>query len=144
MEKIWNEFCKLDLFFLNDSLENSLIYPKTKSASHCPTELFPIYPNNHWTIRWRDNHIFVPSSNRIKLKIDWFLEAPNHCSAQPQLGKRICINYKKYHWKISFMNDCFHFYMDIPKHWRTFIWILYKIHYNLYTVRVCLCSIIWL
>ena len=50
------------------------------------------------------------------LNQDIVYEAPNHCSAQPQLGKRICINYKKYHWKISFMNDCFHFYMDIPKH----------------------------
>ena len=57
----------------NNSVENSLIYPKNKSASHCPTELFPIYPNNHWTIRWRDDHIIVPSSSRIKLKNDWFV-----------------------------------------------------------------------
>ena len=47
--------------------------PKNKSASHCPTELFPIYPNNHWTIRRWDDHIVVSSSNRIKLKIDWFI-----------------------------------------------------------------------
>ena len=52
-----------------------MICPKNKSASHCPTELFPIYPNNQWTIRQRDNHIVVPSSNRIKLKIDWILFA---------------------------------------------------------------------
>ena len=63
----------MDFFLQNNSVENSLICPKNKSASHCLTELFPIYPNNHWTIRWRDNHIVVPSSNRIKLKIDWFL-----------------------------------------------------------------------
>ena len=61
---------KNGFFFQNSSLENSLICP-TKSASHCPTELFPIYPNNHWTIRRRDDHIVVPSSNRIKSKIDY-------------------------------------------------------------------------
>ena len=77
---IWKNFernfarnCVKNGFFLqNNSVENSLICPKNKSASHCPTELFPIYPNNHWTIRQRDDHIVIPSSNRIKLKIDWF------------------------------------------------------------------------
>ena len=65
--------CVKNWFFLqNNSVENSLICPKNKSASRCLTELFPIYPNNHWTIRRRDDHIVVPSSNRIKLKIDWF------------------------------------------------------------------------
>ena len=77
---IWKNFernfarnCVKNGFFLqNNSVENSLICPKNKSASHCPTELFPIYPNIHWTMRRRDDHIIVPSSNRIKLKIDWF------------------------------------------------------------------------
>ena len=64
---------KMDFFSQNDSLENSLICPKNKSASHCPTELFPIYPINHWTIRRRDNHTVVPSSHRIILKIVRFL-----------------------------------------------------------------------
>ena len=79
MKKFWKEFfkklCKKLIFFLkNNYIENSLICPiKDKSENHCPTELFPIYPDNHWTIRRRDNHIVVPSSNRIKLKIDWFL-----------------------------------------------------------------------
>ena len=63
----------MDFFLKNNYVENSLICPKDKSENHCPTELFPIYPDNHWTIRRRDNHIVVPSSNRIKLKIDWFL-----------------------------------------------------------------------
>ena len=49
-----------------------MIYTKAKPASHCLTELFSIYQNKHWTIRRRDDHIIVPSSNRIKLKIDWF------------------------------------------------------------------------
>ena len=63
---------KNGFFFLqNNSVENILICPKNKWTSHCPTELFPIYPNNHWTIRQRDDHIVLPSSNRIKLKIDW-------------------------------------------------------------------------
>ena len=77
---IWKNFernfarnCVKNGFFLqNNSVENSLICPKNKSASHCPTELLPIYPNNHWTIRRRYDHIVIPSSNRIKLKIDWF------------------------------------------------------------------------
>jgi hypothetical protein len=46
--------------------------PRAKSANHCLTELFSIYQNKHWTIRRWDNHIVVPSSNHIKLKIDWF------------------------------------------------------------------------
>ena len=52
---------------------NYLKCPKSKSLSHCLTELFSIYQNKHWTIRRRDGHIVVPSSNRIKLKIDGFL-----------------------------------------------------------------------
>ena len=63
----------MDFFFQNNSVEDSLICPRTKSASHCLTKLFPIYQNKHWTIRRRDDHIVVPSSNRIKLKIDWFI-----------------------------------------------------------------------
>ena len=88
---IWKEFCKKlcnnGFFFQNNSLENSLICPKNKSASHCPTELFPIYPNNHWTIRRRDDHTVVPSSNRIKLKIVWFLHAPNCRITTIQISK---------------------------------------------------------
>ena len=82
---IWKKFeknfarncVKNDFFFFQKkSVENSLICPKNKSASHCPTELFPIYPNIHWTIRRRDDHIVVPSSNSIKLKIDWIQLKP--------------------------------------------------------------------
>ena len=40
-----------------------------------PTELFPIYQNKHLTIRRRDDHIAVPSSNRIKSKIDSLIES---------------------------------------------------------------------
>ena len=49
---------------------NSLKCPRAKSSNHCLTELFSIYQNKHWTIRRRDDHIVVPSSNRIKSKID--------------------------------------------------------------------------
>ena len=46
-----------------------MICPKTKSATHCLTELFPIYQNKHWTIgRW-DDHSVNPSSHHIILKI---------------------------------------------------------------------------
>ena len=76
---IWKNFernfarnCVKNGFFLqNNSVENSLICPRAKSSNHCLTELFSIYQNKHWTIRWRDDHIVVPSSNRIKSKIDW-------------------------------------------------------------------------
>ena len=47
--------------------------PRAKSSNHCLTELFSIYQNKHWTIKRRDNHIVVSSSNHIKLKIDWIL-----------------------------------------------------------------------
>ena len=95
---IWKNFernfarnCVKNGFFLqNISVENSLICPKNKSASHCPTELFPIYPNNHWTIRRRYDHIVVPSSNRIKLKIDWFSE---YCQI---INLRFCFIKKDY------------------------------------------------
>ena len=65
----------MDFFFKNNSVENSLICPRTKSASHCLTKLFPIYQNKHWTIRRRDNHIVVQSSHRNISKIDGFFIA---------------------------------------------------------------------
>ena len=40
---------------------------KSKSLSHCLTELFPIYQNKHWTVRRQDNHSVNPSSHRITL-----------------------------------------------------------------------------
>ena len=52
-----------------------MICHKAKSANHCLTELFSIYQNKHWTIRRRDDHIVVPSSNHIKSKIDWILNS---------------------------------------------------------------------
>ena len=65
------KLCKKWIFSLqNNSVENIFICPKTKSATHCLTELLPIYENKHWTIRRRDGHIVVPSSNCNILKID--------------------------------------------------------------------------
>ena len=80
---IWKNFernfarnCVKNGFFLqNNSVENSLICPRTKSANHRLTELFSIYQNKHWTIRRRDDHIVVPSSNLIKSKIDWIVHS---------------------------------------------------------------------
>ena len=98
--------CVKNGFFLqNNSVENSLICPKNKSASHCPTKLFPIYPNNHWTIRRWDDHIVVPSSNRIKLKIDWFLV-------------RKWISYNGVKGFLIFINPCFNktfMFLDISQ-----------------------------
>ena len=54
----------MEFYFQSDSVKNSLICPKTKSATHCLTELFPFYQNKHWIIRRRDNHTIVLSSDR--------------------------------------------------------------------------------
>ena len=45
----------------------------SKSLNHCHTELFTIYQNKHWTIRWWGDHSFDPSSHCIILKIVVFL-----------------------------------------------------------------------
>ena len=74
---IWNNFqrnfarncVKSRILFSRNSVKNSLICPKAKSATHCLTKLFPIYQNTHWTIRQQDNHTFVPLSHHIILKI---------------------------------------------------------------------------
>ena len=52
---------------------NSLKCPKSKSLSHCLTQLFPIYQNKPWTIRQQDYRFVDPSSHRIILKIVGFL-----------------------------------------------------------------------
>ena len=62
----------MDFFFQNNSVENSLICHKDKSAKHCPIEIFPIYQKKHWTIRRWDDHIVVQTSRRNIFKIDGF------------------------------------------------------------------------
>ena len=47
--------------------------PKTKSATHCLTDLFSIRQNKHWTIRRRDNRFVDQSSHCILFKIVGFL-----------------------------------------------------------------------
>jgi hypothetical protein len=37
------------MIFQSNSVMNSLKCPKSKSLSHCLTELFPICQNKHWT-----------------------------------------------------------------------------------------------
>ena len=54
------------------SVKNSLICPKTKSATHCLTELFPIYQNKHWTIRWWVDHTVVPLSQVLYWRLSDF------------------------------------------------------------------------
>jgi hypothetical protein len=63
--------------FASNSVMNSLKCPKSKSLSHCLTELFPIYQNKHWTIRRRNDCFVHLPFHRIILKIDGF-----HTSAQ--------------------------------------------------------------
>ena len=83
----------MDFFFQNSSVENSLICPRTKSASHCLTELFPIYQNKHWTIRRRDDHIIVQSSHCNISKIDGFQVLIVHTMAQSHC-KSVTIFYR--------------------------------------------------
>ena len=63
----------MEFYFQSNSVMNSLKCPKSKSLSHCLTELFPIYQNEHWTIRRRDDCFVDPLSHGIILKIVGFL-----------------------------------------------------------------------
>ena len=70
-----NKLCKkMESYFQSNSVMNSLKCPKSKSLSHCLTELFPIYQNKHWTIRLRDDCSVDPSSHHNILKVVGFLE----------------------------------------------------------------------
>ena len=62
----------MEFFFQNNSVENSLICPKDKSASHCPIELFPIYPNIHWTIRQRYRRPLIQPYWRLTEFMIWY------------------------------------------------------------------------
>ena len=62
----------MEFYFQSNSVKNSWKCPKAKSATHCLTELFPIYQNKHWTIRRRDDRSVDPSSHHIILKIVGF------------------------------------------------------------------------
>ena len=88
----------------------SLICPKTKSATHCLTELFPIYQNKHWTIRWHDNPFVDPSSHRICiLKIVGFQYSPLKCSSDLEgtlLDSSGAVYGKsEYAWKVCVYNQ---------------------------------------
>jgi hypothetical protein len=63
----------MEFYFQSNSVMNSLKCPKSKSLSHCLTELFPFYQNKHWTIQQRDDCSVDPSFRRIVLKIVGFL-----------------------------------------------------------------------
>ena len=60
----------MEFYFQSNSVKSNFICPKAKSATHFLTELFPIYQNKHWTIRQRDDHIVVQSSQGNISKID--------------------------------------------------------------------------
>ena len=65
----------MEFYFQSNSVMNSLKCPKSKSLTHCFTELFPIYQKNHWTIRRWDDQTTVPSTHHIISKIVGFLNA---------------------------------------------------------------------
>ena len=79
----------MDFFFQNNSVENSLICPRTKSASHCLTE-FPIYQNKHWTIKRWDDHIVVQSSHRNILTDFYSLHWKSKKSRSLFWHKKVC------------------------------------------------------
>ena len=79
------KLCKKWIFFQNNSVENSLICPRTKSASHCLTELFPIYQNN---IGPSDGKAIISSSNRptvIYLRLTDFKGTPRFLGVTQRL-----------------------------------------------------------
>ena len=65
----------MEFYFQSNSVMNSLKCPKSKSLSHCLTELFPFYQNKHWTIQRQDDRSVDPSFHCIILKIVRFQEA---------------------------------------------------------------------
>ena len=46
----------MEFYIHSNSAKNSLECTKAKLATHFLTELFPIYQNKYWAIRWQDNH----------------------------------------------------------------------------------------
>ena len=66
-EIVWKYFFSKAILLMN-----SLKCPRSKLLSHCPTELFPIYQNKHWTILQWDSRSLDPSSHYIILKIVGF------------------------------------------------------------------------
>ena len=46
----------MEFYIHSNSAKNSLECTKAKLATHFLTEVFPIYQNKYWAIRWRDNH----------------------------------------------------------------------------------------
>ena len=75
----------MEFYFQSNSVMNSLKCSKSKSLSHCLTELLPIYQNKHGTIRRRDDCSVDPSSHRIILNIVGFLVITN-------LGGQLLLN----------------------------------------------------
>ena len=70
-EKNWVK--QMEFYFQSNFIMNSLKCPKSKSLSHCLTELFLFYHNKHWTIQRRDDCSVDPSFHCIILKIVGFL-----------------------------------------------------------------------
>ena len=73
----------MEFYFQSNSVMNSLKCPKSKSLSHCLTELFPFYQNKHWTIQRRDDRSVDPSFHRIILKIVGFLKSESNAGFLP-------------------------------------------------------------
>ena len=62
----------MEFYFQSNSVMNSLKCPKSKSLSHCLTELFPFYQNKHWTIQRRNDGSVDQPFHRILWKIVGF------------------------------------------------------------------------
>ena len=64
----------MEFYFQNNSVMNSLKCSKSKSLSHCLTELFPFYQNKNWTIQRRNDGSVDQPFHCILSKIVGFLE----------------------------------------------------------------------
>ena len=80
--------------------------PKTKSATHCLIELFPIYQNKHWTIRRRDDQTVDPSSHCIILKIVGFIQTSNNNLKAFEIRYPSCSTMATY-WVLIIIICCF-------------------------------------
>ena len=70
-----------------------MICPKTKSATHSLTELFPIYQNKYWTIRQQDDHSVNPLPHCIILKIVGFYKIISEL--KPTVTRKFSSHYAK-------------------------------------------------
>ena len=100
--------CHRSIYFQSNSVMNSLKCPKSKSLSHCLTELLQIYQNKHWTIKRRDDCSVDPLSHRLILKIVGFWKDECKHVVSNIVGQNrpsfICLPYFPWHENVWIIN----------------------------------------